>query len=720
MSAAQDLAAADGTQFAAQVDVVELRWRRSQSGRAIVSAVLDNGTPVTLVGQLTHLREGDRAAVRGRWISHRRFGLQVQVASATPVDPSTVAGLQRLLVKLPGIGSAKARHLIDRYGVEVLAALDADPEQTLRAVPGVSPAGARSAAEAWREWRRERRLYLLMAEHGLVDALPALRHRFGDAAFDHLRANPWLLAGLPGASMANADAIAASLGAPPDSPLRRHAVIANAMRDVLADGHTCVPVDYLLQRARPAAPDLSVNDVAAMAQQRQLVVGAGYVWTPRTEHDERVAAERIAALAGARAASRVDVPPSPAGGLTDEQWHGVRAAFASGVSVVCGGPGTGKTHMVQTIARIATAAGWTVALCAPTGRAARRIAQATGLQASTVHRLLDWSRGEAPGPARDATHPIDADLVVVDEASMLDAHLAAQLLAAVRDGSRVVFVGDPDQLPSVGAGRFLADLIDSGTVTTTRLTVVQRQAQRSQIIRAAHAINHGSAPTGERPSDPDALWDFFWVAEPDPEALVATVTDMVARRLPAHYDLDPLRDILVMAPAKKGPAGVARLNESIGARLNPTGARIPNSRLRVGDKAMWTANDEDLELANGMMLLIEGFDAASREVHVLDEDGRPLTLPAQRLRDLQPGWAITAHKSQGGETAVAVTVLHRAETHPALLTREMLYTAVTRARQASIVIGEPAAYEACVATVGAQRCTGLVARLHSTLGASGR
>jgi exodeoxyribonuclease V alpha subunit len=511
--------------------------------------------------------------------------------------------------------------------------------------------------------------------------------------------------------MASADAVARSLGASPDLPQRRLAVLANAMQDVLTEGHSCVPIAYLLQRASLTSPDVTDADVAKLAQHRQLVVGAGYAWSPRSDDDERVVAERICALLSAAPTTRVEIADQPAGGLTNEQWEGVKGAFAHGVSIVCGGPGTGKTFMVQAIARIAAAARWQAALCAPTGRAARRITQSTGLEATTVHRLLDWSRGDGPGPARDATQPIDADIVVVDEASMLDTHLAAQLLAAIREGTRLLFVGDPDQLPSVGAGRFLADLIDSGTVPVTRLTVVHRQAQRSQIIRAAHQINSGLLPTGERPDDPDALWDFFWIPEPDPARLVATVTDMVARRLPAHYDLDPLRDILVMAPAKRGPAGVMALNASIASRLNPDGDAIPNSRLRVGDKAMWTANDEELDLANGMMLLIEGFDAASRELYALDEEGRAITLPAQRLRDLQPGFAITAHKSQGGEAAVAITVLHRAETHPGLLTREMLYTSVTRARQVSVVIGDAAAYETCVATVGAQRCTGLVARL---------
>jgi len=593
--------------------------------------------------------------------------------------------------------------------------MDHDALALLSSLPRMPDDRARVIADTWREKRAFRGLYLLLAEHGLLRLLGPLRQAFGDDPLPSVRADPWLLVRFRGVGLPAADAVAAQLGVPLTHPGRDRGALVCALHSVAAQGHTCVPVDQLLRDTRRRAGDhVDERTLQAAATDGLIATAAGYVWDAAAARAELLCAQRIAALMGAPAASSIDIPDEPIGSLTDQQWLGVRRAFGSGVSVVCGGPGTGKTFLVRAIARIAQAANWEVALCAPTGRAARRITQSTGLPALTAHRLLEWNRTDGrAGPARDANYPLDVDLLLVDEASMLDTALAAAVLAATRDGTRVIFVGDPDQLPSVAPGRFLADLIASRVVPVTRLTVVHRQAQRSQIVHAAHAINRGELPTGASLDGPDMLRDFFWMPESNPARLRELVVELVAHRLPAFYDMDPLRDILVMAPAKKGPVGVLELNDALARRLNPNGRPIPASRLRVGDKAMWVANDEVLDLANGMMLLVEGYDDRDRVVVVRDEDERVMSIPADRLHDLVPGFVVTAHKSQGGEAPVALTVLHPAQTNPRLLMREMLYTAVTRARQASIVAGDLGAYRLCVSQVGAMRTTGLVAALRA-------
>jgi len=703
-----------GSGFSADVEILVVRWSHPSSGRAIVSARTDDVTEVTLAGFVGFARPGDRVRVEGRWTTHSRFGRQVQVTSAAPLDPTGERAVRRLL-QSAGLGAASSRRLWEAHGDQVLELMDRDAGALLTSLPRMPADRARVIADTWQDKRAFRGLYLLLAEHGLLRLLGRLRQAFGDDPLPTLRADPWLLVRFRGVGLPDADAVASHLGVALTHPGRDRGALVCALHALATQGHTCAPVDQVLWDTRRRAGDhVDAGALEAAATDGLIASAGGYVWESSAARHELVCAQRVAALLGAPAPSVIDMPNDPVGSLTTQQWLGVRRAFGAGVSVVCGGPGTGKTFLVRAIARIAQAANWEVALCAPTGRAARRITQSTGLPALTAHRLLEWNRNDGrAGPARDANYPLDVDLLLVDEASMLDNALAAAVLAATRDGTRVIFVGDPDQLPSVAPGRFLADLIASEVVPVTRLTVVHRQAQRSQIVHAAHAINRGELPTGASLDGPGVLRDFFWMPESNPSRLRQLVVDLVAQRLPAFYDLDPLRDILVMAPAKKGPVGVRELNDALARRLNPDGRPIPASRLRVGDKAMWVANDEALDLANGMMLLVEDYDERERVVVVRDEDERVMSIPADRLQDLVPGFVVTAHKSQGGEAPVALTVLHPTQTNPRLLMREMLYTAVTRARQASIVAGDLGAYRLCVSQVGAMRTTGLVAALRA-------
>lgn len=706
--------------FCDEVEILFVRFKSNDEKFAVVQA-RHGRDEFPIRGAVAHLQQGDHARVEGRWVDHPRHGRQVEVSAAVPIDPTNSEAQLRLLTSLPGIGPSRAVALIELHGDGLFDAMDASAEETLVALPRVGAATARRAAAVWRERRGSRELYVLLAAHRLQRLFKPLLRRHGDQAASLVQSNPYLLAAEPRVGFTRADAIARQLGVALDSPARLEAAILHVL-DEAGDrqGHTRLPVAELMAGASRLVGEVDAARLDALARRHAVHVEGGYVSSARQHRAEQTISERLVALADAAPRSNVAVPAMAAGNLTAEQWAAVRRAFAHGASVVRGGPGTGKTYLVRAITRIARQAGWEVQLCAPTGRAGKRLEQSTGCAALTIHRLLEWGRGEHEGPVRCPERPLTADLLVVDEASMADCRLAADLLAATPDGCRVVFVGDPDQLPSVGAGRVLADCIDSETVPVTHLTRPVRQASGSQIIQAAHAIRHGRVPYFGGPTD-GTLNDFFFLAETNSAAVAELVCDLVARRLPTAYDLDPMRDILVLSPTKLHASGTGALNAQLGGRLNPGGESIPRSNVRVGDKAMWTSNVNNLELGNGdsltiengTILFIEHVDYDAKSIYATDEDGEPRRLPLDRLDDLAPAFATTVHKSQGCEAPIAITVIpDPANVHPNLLARELIYTAVTRAKQVSIVVGHPAGFEASIAHVGAfARMTGLRERL---------
>jgi exodeoxyribonuclease V alpha subunit len=371
--------------------------------------------------------------------------------------------------------------------------------------------------------------------------------------------------------------------------------------------------------------------------------------------------------------------------LSDEQRHAVEASFARRLSVVTGGPGTGKTTLVRTLARLATRAERSLALCAPTGRAARRLTEATGQPAATVHRLLEWAPDE--GPLRDSGYPLEQDLLVVDESSMLSLQVAQMLFDAVGDDTTVVLVGDADQLPPVGAGKPFADLIDSGSVPVTRLTHVFRQSARSMIVGAAHSILAGELP--ELSPHEDQERDFFLLREDAETAVADLVVDVATTRLAAHFEVDPVRDVQVLSPVYRGELGIDALNARLRAELNPGGEELLDGLAHAGDKLIQTRNDYSTGLMNGQIVIALRADDDGEHLVVECDDGGELELPAGAARWLRPAYAISVHRAQGCEMPVVVVPVHAA--YGGMLSRNLLYTAVTRAQRACVLVGQPAA-----------------------------
>nr|MBA2506663.1 AAA family ATPase [Thermoleophilaceae bacterium] len=439
-----------------------------------------------------------------------------------------------------------------------------------------------------------------------------------------------------------------------------------------------------------------------------VVVDGDRVARRETAEAEGRAAELLATLAHGEAVLSPPDDVDEAGDLSAEQLAAVKAAFSRRLSVVTGGPGTGKTTLVRAIVEQAAGAKIDVALCAPTGRAARRLSEATGHGATTIHRLLEWIPGE--GPARGADHPIECDLLVVDESSMLSLTVAGMLLEAIGEETHVVFIGDADQLPPVGAGKPFADLIESGAAPVARLEHVFRQAARSLIVQAAHAINRGELP--RTTAEEDEVRDFFFIEHAGDGEIADAVVELAASRLATHYDIDPIREIQVLAPIYRGAVGVDSLNERLRARLNPDGARCLDGAFRAGDKLIQTRNDYDTGLMNGQIVMSVCEDDDG-DLRIESDDGRAITVPAERTAWLRPAYAISVHKSQGCEMPVVVLPVH--SSHSVLLSRNLLYTAVTRARRACVMVGQPEAIRRAVRKAEAfRRHTRLAELIHGT------
>jgi exodeoxyribonuclease V alpha subunit len=464
------------------------------------------------------------------------------------------------------------------------------------------------------------------------------------------------------------------------------------------DGHCHLPRAVLAERAAQllgggAEVDLedAIDTLAARA--RVDIDESGRVAEARIHAIEQRLAAHVRALLESEPALDLGDVERPAGGPfvpSDDQWRGVTQALEHRLSILTGGPGTGKSATMRALVDLLKAGKRRARLCAPTGKAARRLSELTGADATTIHRLLEWAPDE--GFTRDASHPIEGcDVLIVDEASMLSVHLAEALLAAVGPRTHVLLVGDVDQLAPVGPGRVLEDLL-AADVPSTRLTEVFRQAARSLIVRAAHAINGGELP--ELVAADDDVRDFFLIFRDGPQAIFGEVCELAATRLPAYYDLDPAADVQVLAPMHKGPLGIDALNTELRARLNPDGAPIPGSGLRVGDKVMQTRNSYEHDLFNGERGVLLHHDREAERVMFAGEDGRRVSLPTDALDTLKLAYAATVHKAQGSQARAIVVPIYRG--HHIMLARNLVYTAVTRAQDVCVVVGERGALATAV------------------------
>lgn len=702
------------------------------------------GRAVTAVGKLLGVQPGENLRLQGTWEEDKKFGRQFNVESYRTVTPSTLEGIEKYLGSglIQGIGKGMAARLVEHFGQDTLEVIEHEPER-LSEVPGIGPKRRQQVQEAWVEQREIKEVMVFLQSHG-VTTHHAIRiyKTYGPGALGVVRSDPYRLAvDVYGIGFKSADQLASALGLPSDSPQRARAGLLHVLEEASGNGHVYLPRGRLLEDAgallavgreilEPALAQLAIEGLVVV---EDVAGGAGLdPGSAAFESDEAAVFPRLlhnaeSGLAEALAAItrrpgkplKIDVERALAWfeeqqalSLAEQQREAIRAGIRSQALVITGGPGTGKTTLVQGIVRILGAKKQRVVLAAPTGRAAKRLAEATGKPASTVHRLLEFdpqSRTFQRGPER----PLSADLLIVDEASMLDVSLAHSLVRAVPEGGRLVLVGDVDQLPSVGPGRVLADLIDSGAVDVVRLTEIFRQARQSLIVVNAHRVNQGDMPTVQPPDAAEA--DFFFFERSTPEAVLETVLHVVAERIPAGFGLDSRTDVQVLTPMNRGLLGTENLNRELRARLNPPhagalelarGERV----FRQGDKVMQVRNNYELEVFNGDLGRVTHIDREEKTLRVEMDDGRLIGYETSDLDELVPAFACSIHKSQGSEYPAVVVPLHTQ--HYVMLERNLLYTALTRAKRLAIVVGERRALAVAVRNQrNRERFTGLARRL---------
>ncbi len=681
--------APDPEQRELRVEVSGSRWRAPDGDFAILAALTGEGEEVTLTGAVGHVQVGESATVGGQWREHAKHGWQFAVDRVQVQAPVGDTALLAYLSAIKHVGPRGAAWLLEAHGDAVLGLIDADPAGRLRQVPGIGPSRLQAAVESWEGQGALRAVRLFLEQHGVPAAVAARIYRtLGNKAIGMLQADPYALTQVEGIGFATADVLARALGVGEDSPGRLDAGIVHTLQQAELDGHCFLPRAQLTARARRLlGEDAQVDErLAHLAAAGRVILEDGRVAEAAMHATERRLARRVRELLDDGPELRVTDVLRPVDGAfvpTDAQWAVVDRVIDGRLSILTGGPGTGKTASMGTVVEVLRAHKRSVRLCAPTGKAARRLTETTGADATTIHRLLEWSPGE--GFTRDRDHPIEgADVLIVDEASMLSVRLAAALLDAVGPRTHVLLVGDVDQLAPVGPGRVLEDLIDSRAVPTTRLTEIFRQAARSMIVRAAHAINAGQAPPTV-PGEGD-VHDFFLIAREGAEAIFGEVVELAAARLPAHYGLERHADVQVLAPMHKGPVGIDAFNGALRERLNPDGYAIAGTPFRVGDRVIQTKNDYEHELMNGELGVIASYDDDRNALILGGDDGRVLRLPVKDAGTLRLAHAISVHKSQGSQMPVVVVPLFGG--HQIMLTRNLVYTALTRAERAAVFVGD--------------------------------
>jgi exodeoxyribonuclease V alpha subunit len=675
------------TIFDAEVTIRFVRYANQETGWAVVDAAAADGSPVALVGPLHHLEERERVRVTGTWVNDSRYGAQVKVSQARALPPDDPDVLVGYLKRVTHVGTKRAAGLVARFGpATVLDAIDRDPAGAF-ASAGLRGRRAEEAAASWQTIRVTRRLHLLLAPHGLAYLTARIHEHYGAAAHEIVSANPYELTSLFGVGFAIADRIALA-GGGAGGPERERAAIMHVLAEAERSGSTCLPIgDATAQAAGLLGEEPSESAVEALVATAAVTREGNWLYRTATAELEAELTARVDELIAAEPSQRLSEPGGEAAQeLTDEQRAGLAAAFAHRLSVITGGPGTGKTASIKSIAATAASRRARVMLLAPTGRAAVRMTEASGLRARTVHSALGWIPGE--GPTHDEQDPLACDLLIIDETSMANLELLVTLLRAVGEETHVVLVGDADQLAPVGAGKPFAELVSSERVPSTRLTHIFRQAAGSMIVQGAHAIRRGAMPEFV-PAD-GMRRDLFLIERSSAREALAEIVSLVAQRLPTHYDVDPVRDIQVFAPVYRGELGIDAINLALREALNPDGAPVRGGRLRIGDKLMMTGrNLHELGLMNGTLLRlldeISGADGDSAALLVAAEES-VFRLPPEDAERLRLAYACSVHRGQGIELPVAVIVAHPAA-GAFFLRREMLYTAVTRARLATVIVG---------------------------------
>ncbi len=710
-------------------------YRNSENGYTVLVLSTPDAFE-TVVGTFPLLREGDFITVFGLYVEHESYGTQFKATSYEMATPETEDDIENYLASgvISGIGPKTARDIVNYFGKEALNVIEKTPEKLLE-ISGIGEKKLELIKESFKEAAGARRTVMFLQKYGLTPKMAVKIYTFyGDSTIEILQENPYkLVKDIEGIGFLTADKIASSLGMDKASQFRINAGIIYSLSDAGNEGHTYLPLPVVVSRAAQLLNvDKSIveKSLDPLNAEKSIIIwnfeGEYAVYHPAFFFSEAVVAGRLIQLrefkkpeSEKKLLKEIASYENEKGiTLADNQRNAVISAVNNGVSIITGGPGTGKTTTLDCILHLYRKRGLDIALCAPTGRAAKRMSNATGEDAKTVHRLLEYSKLDDGKMRfkRDKDNPLDADVVIVDEASMIDIFLMDALLSGVKNGTRLIIVGDSDQLPSVGAGNVLGDMIASNAFPTVKLDVIFRQASESMIITNAHKINNGEMPVCNTKGS-----DFFLDRRLNENEIASTVVDIVKRRLPEKYNYSPFTDIQVLTPVKKGTAGVFNLNKLLQAALNPKDAgkneHVFNEDVfREGDKVMQIRNNYDRQwllkekydnyiegtgVFNGDSGIIREIDNNAKEMTVVFDDERISVYSFQDMDELTLSYAISVHKSQGCEFPVAVMPLPLGNVR--IMNRNLLYTAVTRASRLVVMCGRDETVMAAVNNVQTQK-----------------
>jgi exodeoxyribonuclease V alpha subunit len=659
----------------------------------------------TIVGNLSGINPGESLKLTGQWVHNKRFGEQFQVETFEVTIPATLLGIQKYLASglIKGIGPIMSERIVEKFGLHTLEVIEKKPER-LSEVEGIGPKRISMIKKTWEEQKEIKEIMIFLQGHGVSASYSAkIYKQYGSQSIEMVRENPYRLAhDLYGTGFITADKIAQNLGIDRNSLIRAKAGLIYVLNQLTEEGHVYYPENQLIHKAREILhvdeeiifqalrelskeKELFLEDLEPEGNLRAVFLAPFYV-------AETGVAQRLMNLKESPSNIRPIHPEKAIEWvqqklgieLAQRQEEAVLLAATSKVLIITGGPGTGKTTIITAILRIFQQLKLKVLLAAPTGRAAKRMNEATGWEAKTIHRLLEYSPRKG-GFKKDQDDPLEADVVIIDETSMVDTLLMHHLLKAIPSHAHLILVGDVDQLPSVGPGNVLKDIIRSGRFTVVTLTEIFRQAQESMIVVNAHKVNQGQFPVIKEIDKPEET-DFRFIQEEDPEKILQNILDLCSERIPGQYRFHPLKEIQVLAPMHKGTIGVTNLNIELQKRLNPGPSGITRGawNFRLGDKVMQIVNNYDKDVFNGDIGWISKIDPEEREV-VIDFDGRPVPYDYSDLDEIVLAYAVSVHKSQGSE--YPVVILPVVTQHYLLLQRNLIYTGITRAKKRVVLIG---------------------------------
>ncbi|EGS9998494.1 ATP-dependent RecD-like DNA helicase [Clostridium perfringens] len=704
--------------------VESIVFKSSDTGYTVIK-FRENNIIHTAVGVLPHVKEGQNLKITGSWVNHSQFGKQFKVEECEEILPTSKDGIEKYLSSgiIQGIGPVTAKKIVNKFGEDTLNILDNNIER-LKEIEGIGKKKLETIIESYREQRELKNITIFLQTHGLsVNQCLKIYKKYGASSVDTVKNNPYILCDeISGIGFKTSDKIARSLGIEIDSPFRIQSGIRYVINEFCANGHTFMPKDELIKEASnvlTVSGDIIEENIKNAALDRKIklekVNDKEGVFTIPNYYCELGITNRILTLAISNFQDiSVDVDHlilqfEKKNNITfaESQKDAIISAFQNGIEIITGGPGTGKTTIIKCIIEIFETCGLKVLLGAPTGRAAKRMSESTGKEATTIHRMLDmgvFEKEESVFVTNAEEHSLEADVVIIDEASMIDIILMNALLKSIKVGTRLIIVGDVDQLPSVGAGNVLNDFIESGFTKVVRLKEIFRQGKESMIVVNAHKINKG-----EMPKLNEKGTDFFFIRNDIQEGILNTIIDLINTRLPKfNSNWDKLKSIQVLVPMKKGVLGVTNLNERIQNVLNPKAPykkekEFRSMVFREGDKVMqiknnyslkWTriagkGEHEGLGVFNGDMGFIESIDLEGKKLSIIFDDERRVIYDFMYLDELDLAYAITIHKSQGSEFPVVIIPAYMGA--PLLMNRNLLYTGITRAKEMVVVVGIPKA-----------------------------